>query len=146
MKNLEYDEKHLVQIHELKPIRATGEFNAVERLKSNVSNSVAYKRAYDLFVKISGLVERVERTMEKAMMKSLSKACIEMVITLYKMDMSADKTRHAAEACEKIEVVEMLLKLMKEFKLIAVFYISDLEDHMKQLSQQIYLECNVAAM
>ncbi|MBV4360076.1 four helix bundle protein [Pinibacter aurantiacus] len=138
MKNLPYDEKQMIKIRELKPIRTTREFDAVERLKSNISNSVAYKKAYELFLKISALIERMERTMERAMVTSLSNACVEMLITLYKMDMSADKTRHMAAACEKIEVVEMLLRLVKEFKMIAVFYISDLEDHIRQLSRQMY--------
>ncbi|MDH7464357.1 hypothetical protein QEG73_23870 [Chitinophagaceae bacterium 26-R-25] len=142
MINLPYDEKQMTKIRELKPIRTISEFDAVGRLKSNISNSVAYKRAYDLFLKVSALVERMERTMERAMVTSLSNACIEMLITLYKMDMSADKARHMAAACEKIEVVEMLLRLVKEFKMIAVFYISDLEDHIKQLSRQIYDEFN----
>jgi|GEM_PF-2385957 len=143
MKNLPNDERQTTKIHELKPIRSINEFDAVGRLKSSVSNSVAYKKAYDLFLKVSALVERVERTMEKAMVTSLCNACIEMLITLYKKDMSADKTRFMAEACEKIEVVEMLLRLVKEFKMIAVFYISDLEDHIRQLSRQIYDEFNV---
>lgn len=140
MKKRPYDENQVIKIHELKPIRATREFDAVDRLKSNISNSVAYKRAYELFLKVSALVERMERTMEKAMVTSLSNACVEMLITLYKMDMSTDKTRHMALACEKIEVVEMLLRLVKEFKMIAVFYISDLEDHIRQLSRLMYDE------
>jgi hypothetical protein len=143
MINLTHDENRLSKVHSMKHFRGAAEFEAVERLKSNISNSVAYKRAYDLFLKVSALIERVERTMEKAMVGQLSNACIDMLIAFYKMDMAADKTKHLAEACEKMETVEMLLKLIKEFKMIAVFYISDLEDHMSRISSRIYDECNV---
>lgn len=144
MNNLTNDENRLGKVHSMKHFRGTTEFEAVERLKGNISNSLAYKRAYDLFLKVSALIERVERTMEKAMVGQLSTACMDMLVTFYKMDMAADKAKHLAEACEKMETVEMLLKLIKEFKMIAVFYISDLEDHMSQLSSRIYDECNVS--
>jgi hypothetical protein len=143
MSNLPFDENRLAKVHSMKHFRGSIEFEAVERLRSNMSNNVAYKKAYDLFLRVSALIERVERTMEKAMVANLSNACMEMLITLYKMDMSSDKARYLADACEKIEVVEMLLKLVKEFKLIAVFYISDLEDHITQLSRLIYDEFNI---
>jgi hypothetical protein len=146
MTDFRNDEKHLAKIHNMKNFSNSPEFDAIGRLKNNMSNNAAYRKAYDLFLRISALIERMDRTMEKAMVSRLSNACVDMLITLYKMDMSASKTKYLSEAYEKIEVVEMLLRLIKEFKLIAVFYISDLEDHIKQLSQQMYAECGVAAL
>lgn len=138
MSTLPHDEKRLARVHSLENSRLHNEFAAIGRLKGNESNSIAYRKAYELFNKVYALTERVERTMEKAMVRQLGEACITMVVSLYKMDMAADKQKYLTEACEKLEVVEMLLKLIKEFKMIAVFYISDLEDHMKQISRQIY--------
>jgi hypothetical protein len=140
------DEKQLAKIHNMKNFSGSPEFDPIGRLKNNMSNNAAYRKAYDLFLRVSALIERIDRTMEKAMVCRLSDACVEMLITLYKMDMSATKAKYLSEAYEKIEVVEMLLRLIKEFKLIAVFYISDLEDHISQLSKQIYAECDVAAL
>ncbi len=122
------------------------ETEVIKRFRNNIANHVAYEGAYNLFLKITTLTQRVERTMEKVMVMRLSEASIDLMIAFYKFQTTSEKTKVVADACKKIEEVQLLLRLIKDFKLIAVFYISDLEDHVRKISDQIHDECRMLEM
>lgn len=118
----------------------------IRRFKVSVSDNIAYQNVYDLFLKICSISERLERTLVKSMLQKLNDTSLDLLIVLYRFNTAAEKSQHLAEVCTHIETLRLLLRLIKDFALIPVFYISELDDHVEKIRQQINEDCRISNM
>jgi hypothetical protein len=77
-----------------------------------------YKAAYRLLDVVTDLVKNMPRDFKRSIGEKISIECIEIMVLVFRANVAADKSPHLSELLERLQVIELLLRLGTDKKLI----------------------------
>lgn len=96
-----------------------------------------YKASYDLLVEIFRFVRNFNKEFKYTVGDSLKKETIELLTLLYRANSSRDKMNVIQCAREKIEVIRLLLRLMKDLKQVNIPKFVFVNEKIENVSRQL---------
>lgn len=80
-----------------------------------------YKTTYDLLLKVAQVTASFPKAYKYSMGDKLRSEITEMVVYIFKANSSrAERAKHASEVLERLQVVELMLRLSKDLRLLTV--------------------------
>lgn len=83
------------------------------------TNLPIYKVAYDLLDVITDLSKNMPRDFKQSIGGKLRDECVEIVVAIFRANVSADKSPHLISLVERLQVSELLLRLSRDKRLIS---------------------------
>jgi hypothetical protein len=97
-----------------------------------------YKEAYDLASDLLPLTKKMERGYKYTLGERINNASVEMLICVYRINTSNDnRDRYFMSAREQIELIRLLLRLMKDLRLVTVGRFTRLNGMVESISKQL---------
>jgi hypothetical protein len=78
-----------------------------------------YKVAYDLLDAITDLSKNMPRDFKQSIGGKLRDECVEIVVLIFRANVSRDKAPHLISLVERLQVSELLLRLSRDKRLIS---------------------------
>lgn len=78
-----------------------------------------HKMAYDLFDAIMDLVKQMPRDFKVPMGGKLRDECLEIITCIFRANSNRDKEPHLLALIERLQVIELMLRLSRDKRLIA---------------------------
>ncbi len=78
-----------------------------------------YKVAYDLLDVITDLSKNMPRDIKQSIGGKLRDECVEIVVLIFRANVSRDKAPHLISLVERLQVSELLLRLSRDKRLIS---------------------------
>lgn len=78
-----------------------------------------YKAAYGLLDVVTDLVKNMARDFKRSIGEKINAECIEIMVLVFRANVAADKSPHLAELLERLQVIELLLRLSMDKRLIS---------------------------
>ena len=79
-----------------------------------------YKVAYSLLDVVTDFVKNMPRDFKNSIGGKISAECIEIMVLVFRANVAQDKSAHLLELVERLEVAELLIRLVKDKRLISV--------------------------
>jgi hypothetical protein len=79
-----------------------------------------YKATYQLLVLATEITRNMPRDFKASMGTKIREECLELVVLIYRANAAADKVPHLSRLLERLQVAELLFRLSKDLRLIAV--------------------------
>lgn len=79
-----------------------------------------YKVAYDLFGVITGAVRNIPRDLKQIVGSRLANEAMAIVMLIFRANSAANKVPHLDELLERLEVINLLLRLAHDMQLIGI--------------------------
>ena len=95
-----------------------------------------YKLTYDLLLKIIHLTKNFPRDYKYTLGQKLKDEIIELVIIIYKANSSKDKEKHIEMILENIQVVQLLIRLSHDIKILPRKQYADIAEKVDSLALQ----------
>lgn len=83
------------------------------------TNLPIYKVSYDLLNVITDLSKNMPRDFKASIGGKLRDECVEIVVLIFRANVSKDKTQHLGKLIERLQVAELLLRLSRDKRLIS---------------------------
>ena len=83
------------------------------------TNLPIYKAAYGLLDVVTDLVKNMARDFKRSIGEKISAECIEIMVLVFRANVAADKAPHLGELIERLQVIELLLRLGMDKRLIS---------------------------
>jgi hypothetical protein len=97
-----------------------------------------YKQAYDLTVDLMPLTKNMDRGYKFTLGERINNASVEMLICVYRINTSREnRERYFASAREQVELVRLLLRLMKDLRLVSINRFVRLNEMVESISKQL---------
>ena len=96
-----------------------------------------YKASYDLLLAIFRLVKNFKREYKFSIGETLKNETVSMITLIYRANARHDKHKVLQEAREKIEVVRLYVRLLKDLHQISVKQLVFLNEHIENISKQL---------
>ncbi|MDR9060475.1 four helix bundle protein [Burkholderia multivorans] len=77
-----------------------------------------YRAAYVLLDVVTDAVKNMPRDFKRSIGEKISAECIEIMVLVFRANVAADKLPHIAELIERLQVIELLLRLGMDKRLI----------------------------
>ncbi|MCA3185989.1 four helix bundle protein [Cupriavidus sp.] len=77
-----------------------------------------YKAAYGLLDVVTDLVKNMARDFKRSIGEKINAECIEIMVLVFRANVAADKSPHLVELLERLQVIELLLRLSMDKRLI----------------------------
>ena len=77
-----------------------------------------YKAAYRLLDVVTDIVTNMERAFKRSIGEKISIECLEITVLVFRANVAADKTPHLSELLERLQVIELMLRLGMDKKKI----------------------------
>ncbi|KWF29883.1 four helix bundle protein [Burkholderia pseudomultivorans] len=77
-----------------------------------------YRAAYLLLDVVTDLVKNMPRDFKRSVGDKISAECIEIMVLVFRANVATDKSPHIAELIERLQVIELLLRLGMDKRLI----------------------------
>lgn len=77
-----------------------------------------YRAAYVLLDVVTDLVKNMPRDFKRSIGEKISAECIEIMVLVFRANVAVDKLPHIAELIERLQVIELLLRLGMDKRLI----------------------------
>lgn len=78
-----------------------------------------YKAAYGLLDVVTDLVKNMARDFKRNIGEKISVECLEIMVLVFRANVAADKSPHLVELLERLQVIELLLRLCMDKRLIS---------------------------
>ncbi|BAK75780.1 hypothetical protein NH8B_0948 [Pseudogulbenkiania sp. NH8B] len=78
-----------------------------------------YKVTYDLLVLVTELTRNMSRDFKSTLGNDLRKECVDLVLLIYHANSASDKVPHLSKMLERLQVVELTLRLCSDLHLIS---------------------------
>ncbi|WP_419692205.1 four helix bundle protein [Burkholderia gladioli] len=78
-----------------------------------------YRSAYALLDTVTDVVKNMPRDFKRTIGEKITIECIEIMVLVFRANVAADKSPHLAELLERLQVIELLLRLGMDKRLIA---------------------------
>ena len=78
-----------------------------------------YKVAYSLFDVVTDLVKNMPRDFKRSIGEKISEESIEIMTLIFRANCAREKAPHLGELLERLQVIELLLRLSRDKKLIS---------------------------
>lgn len=79
-----------------------------------------YKVAYDLLALVTNLRRQMPRDVKQDLGRAISKECVQIVVLIFRANCARDKAPHLLSIVESVEVVQLLLRLSRDLRFIAI--------------------------
>jgi hypothetical protein len=96
-----------------------------------------YKDCYDLLLKVYSLSKNFHRDTRYTIGEGLKREIFELVLLLYRANMASSKGEYLGVAREKIEVVRLMIRLLKDLKQIPLEPFVSLNELVEKISKQL---------
>ena len=77
-----------------------------------------YRAAYGLLDDVTNLVKNMPRDFKRSIGEKISAECIEIMVLVFRANVAVEKTPHLSELIERLQVIELLLRLGRDKRLI----------------------------
>ena len=78
-----------------------------------------YKVAYDLLGVVTNVRRNMPRDVKQDLGKAISKECVQIVVLIFRANVARDKASHLVELIERLEVVNLLIRLSRDLRFIS---------------------------
>lgn len=78
-----------------------------------------YKAAYDLLDVSTDFVKNMQRDFKRSIGEKITNECIEITIAVFRANVARDKEPHLMDLLERLQVVELMIRLAMEKRLIS---------------------------
>lgn len=78
-----------------------------------------YKVAYDLLDAVTDLAKNMPRDFKASIGGKLRDECVELVVLIFRANVSREKSQHLETLTERLQVTELLLRLSRDKRLIS---------------------------
>jgi hypothetical protein len=78
-----------------------------------------YKVAYDLLDVVTDLVKNMQRDFKRSIGEKINAECIEITVLVFRANVAQDKSPHLMELLERLQVIELLVRLAMDKRLIS---------------------------
>ncbi|AYQ38300.1 MULTISPECIES: four helix bundle protein [Burkholderia cepacia complex] len=78
-----------------------------------------YRAAYGLLDDVTNMVKNMPRDFKRSIGEKISAECIEIMVLVFRANVADDKGPHLVELLERLQVIELLLRLSMDKRLIA---------------------------
>jgi hypothetical protein len=78
-----------------------------------------YKVAYDLLGLVTDLVRNMPRDSKQTIGFKINQECVEIVVLIFRANCARDKAPHLEDLIEHLQVIELLLRLSRDKRLIS---------------------------
>jgi len=78
-----------------------------------------YKVAYDLLDVVTDLVKNMQRDFKRSIGEKINVECIEITVLVFRANVAQDKSPHLMELLERLQVIELLVRLAMDKRLIS---------------------------
>ena len=78
-----------------------------------------YKAAYGLLDVVTDLVKNMPRDFKRSIGDEISKDCVKITILVFRANVAADKAPHIVQLLERLQVIELMLRLGMDKHLIS---------------------------
>ncbi len=78
-----------------------------------------YKVAYDLLDVVTDLVKNMQRDFKRSIGEKINAECIEITVLVFRANVAQDKSPHLVELLERLEVINLLVRLAMDKRLIS---------------------------
>ncbi|MDR0863765.1 MAG: four helix bundle protein [Candidatus Symbiothrix sp.] len=97
-----------------------------------------YKQAYDLTTDLMPLTKSMDRGYKFTLGERINNASVEMLLCVYRINItSGDRDRYFVSAREQVELVRLLLRLMKDLRLVTTNRFTRLNESVESISKQL---------
>lgn len=96
-----------------------------------------YKASYDLLVDIFQFVKNFSREFKYTVGESLKKETLELITLIYRANSRKDKFQVLQEARERIEVIRLFIRLLKDLKQINLKKFVQINKQVENVSKQL---------
>jgi len=79
-----------------------------------------YKVTYELLVLATEVTRNMPRDFKASMGGKIREECLELVLLIYRANVATDKVPHLTTMLERLQVAELLFRLARDLRLIAV--------------------------
>lgn len=95
-----------------------------------------YKLAYKLLDLAVDVTRNIPRDFKRLIGEKVREECVELTVLIFKANVSRDKVPHIEKLLERLQVVELLLRLSKDKRFISVGQFADAVDITNQIGRQ----------
>lgn len=78
-----------------------------------------YKLAYDLLSVTTDLTRNIPRDFKRLIGEKIREECVEILVLIFRANVARNKTPHIEDLLERLQVVELLLRLSKDKRFIS---------------------------
>ncbi|VVD91286.1 four helix bundle protein [Pandoraea communis] len=78
-----------------------------------------YRAAYTLLDSVTDMVKNMPRDFKRSIGEKISVECIEIMVLVFRANVATDKSPHLTELLERQQVIELLLRLCVDKRLIS---------------------------
>ena len=101
------------------------------------SDLPVYKSTYDLLLGIFEFTKSFSKEYKYTVGESLKKETIDLLILIYRVNTRQDKRVVLEEAKERIEVIRLLIRLMKDLHQISIKSFVGINNTVEEVSKQL---------
>ena len=95
-----------------------------------------YKLTYDLLLRIMQVTKNFPREYRHTLGQKLKEEIIELVVIIYKANTAKDKEHHIEMILERIQVVQLLIRLSHDIRILPRKHYADLAEKIDSLARQ----------
>lgn len=95
-----------------------------------------YKLTYDLLLRIMQVTKDYPREYKHTLGQKLKDEIIDLVVLIYKANTAKDKTQHIEIILERVQVVQLLIRLSHDMRILPRKHYADLAEKIDGLARQ----------
>ncbi len=96
-----------------------------------------YKASYDLLLGIFNFTKNFSKEHKYTVGESLKKETVELIMLIYRANISRDKSATIQTAREHIEVIRLLIRIMKDMRQIGIKQFVGINEKVENVSRQL---------
>ena len=96
-----------------------------------------YKASYDLLIEMFKIIKEFNREYKYTLGESVKKQAIEMIISIYRANVSYSKKEHIQKAREDIEIIRIFFRLAKDLRQVGLKRFVDINEKIENVSKQL---------
>ncbi len=101
------------------------------------SDLPVYKATYDLLIAVFRFTKDFSKEYKYTVGESLKKETIELLTLIYRANIRRDKHEVLQEARERIEVIRLFIRLMKDMQQISIKQFVQINESVENVSKQL---------
>ncbi len=101
------------------------------------SDLPVYKATYDLLIAVFRFTKDFSKEYKYTVGESLKKETIELLTLIYRANVKRDKHEVLQEARERIEVIRLFIRLMKDMQQISLKQFVQINESVENVSKQL---------
>jgi hypothetical protein len=79
-----------------------------------------YRQTYELLTRVLQVTRNIPRDFKRLIGEELRTECVKMMVLIFRANVAANKIPHIQELLERLQVVELMLRMSKDMKWISI--------------------------